>query len=170
MDIRAGYDGCWLQDYVPKVRADVVEIKELAPASDREGMAPTLTQSEAEPRPLDASGDGALQHARSDYTKHKVLNPTHYTLNPTPLTLNRSDCTKYKVWGSEVCVLMCTSVWMKACEYARGAQGRELAGAFLLCFCVCTFMCIDVWIDTHACIREAQRAGTLGGTRVLLAV
>ena len=62
MDIRAGYDGCWLQDYVPKVRADVVEIKELAPASDREGMAPTLTQSEAEPRPLDASGDGALQH------------------------------------------------------------------------------------------------------------
>ena len=67
-------------------------------------------------------------------------------------------------------MFMCTSVWMKACEYARGAQGRELAGAFLLCFCVCTFMCIDVWIDTHACIREAQRAGTLGGTRVLLAV
>ena len=88
MDIRAGYDGCWLQDYVPKVRADVVEIKELAPASDREGVAPTLTQSEAEPRPLDANGDGALQYARSDYTKHKVLNPTPYTLHPTPYTLH----------------------------------------------------------------------------------
>ena len=54
MHIRAVYDGCWLQDYIPKVRADVVEIKELAPPSDREGVAPTLTQSEAESRPFDA--------------------------------------------------------------------------------------------------------------------